>query len=521
MALFNAPQQILPLYTRGPVEPSLARRVVVLAAQVAAAAAYGLAAVALPPNLLPVLIAPVAVCLLLALWLMPDRGYFPLTIIERASSVLLVLMVVWPVYIAVVLPGLPWLTPTRMALFVVTFFFLYSVSTSGLLRHHLGTVAMSCKPLWIAFLLWIASMFISVPFSHNVATTLKVLLDNQMRLIEIFFVGCLVFARRGAPTRTVATLIVLAMICAVDGFIEMKLEYPPWAHHIPNFMRVDDATMANVLGTQARSADGLYRVRGPFPLSLVFAEYLAICMPFIIHWIVTGRALLLKVTMVVAWFMVMAAIVVTQSRLGLVGALLAHVTYLPLWAFRRWRADRTALLGPFILFGAPVAALMLIGVILSSHTLSTRVFGGGAQAASNASRAQQRAMAVPKVLHNPIGHGLGQSGSVLGFTNQAGATSVDNHFITSLLDIGVIGTAAFYSMFVIAAWLGARIFLTTTERELELGGPLAIMFLVFIMIKTVLSQENNHSLILLMLGMMLALSARAKKLIDANRLFPK
>jgi len=520
MASFNAPAPVLPLYTRAPDGPSRVRRALVVVAQVVAAAAYGFAAVILPPSLLPMLMAPVVLSLLLALWLMPDRGIFPFTAIERTYSVLLVLMVVWPVYIAVVLPGLPWLTPTRMALFVVTFFFLYSVSTSRLLRLHLAAVARSSRPLWIAFLLWVASMFISVPFSHHLSTTLTILLNNQLRLVEIFFVGCLIFARRGAATRTVATLIVLAMVSAVDGFIEMKLEYPPWAHHIPSFMRVDDATMATVLGSQARSADGLYRVRGPFPLSLVFAEYLAMCMPFIIHWLVTGRTLLMKAAMAVAWVMVMAAIVVTHSRLGLVGALLAHMTYLPLWAFRRWRADRTALLGPFVLFGAPVAALMLLGVVLSSHTLRSHVLGGGAQAASDLARAQQRAMAVPRVAHNPIGYGLGQSGQTLGFTNQGGYTTVDNHIITSLLEIGVVGTLSFYGMFVIAATIGTRLYLTATERELELGGPLAIMFLVFFVIKTVLSQENNHSLVLLLLGMMLALSARAKRLIDPDRLFP-
>ena len=521
MPSFNVPAPVLPLYTRAPDVPSAPRRILVLAAQLLAAASYGFAAVALPPNLLFILIGPVVLCVLLALWLMPDRGVFPMTTIERVYAILLVLMIIWPVYIAVVLPGLPWLTPERMMLFLISFLFLYSVSTAGTLRHHLAVVARSCSPLWIAFLTWEAMMFVTVPFSHNLSVTLKKLIDNQLGLIEMFFIGCLVFSRRGAPTRTLGWLIVLAMVCAVDGFIEMKLEYPPWAHHIPAFMRVDDAMMANVLGSQARSADGLYRVRGPFPLSLLFAEYLAMCIPFIIHWIVTGRTLLLRVAMVVAWLAVMATILITHSRLGLVGALFAHVAYLPLWAFRRWRADRSALLGPFILFGAPVAALLMIGTILSSHTLSSHVFGGGAQAASDAARAEQRRLAVPKVLHNPIGHGLGQSGSVLGFTNQGGAMTVDNHFITSLIDIGVIGTVSFYSMFLIAAWLGARMFLTTSDREIELAGPLAIMFLVFFIIKTVLSEENNHSLVLLLLGMMMALWARSKKLVDADDLFPR
>ena len=58
----------------------------------------------------------------IALWLMPDRGIFPFAAIERTYPAYLILSVIWPVYNAVVLPGLPWLTPTRVALFVVSFF---------------------------------------------------------------------------------------------------------------------------------------------------------------------------------------------------------------------------------------------------------------------------------------------------------------------------------------------------------------------------------------------------------------
>jgi len=520
MATFNPPAPLLPQYRHAPAEPSRLRRTLVVGGQLVAAAGYGVAAVTLPPALLTILIAPVVVCLLLALWMMPDRGVFPLGAIQRVYVILLVLMVIWPSYIAVVLPGLPWLTPTRVALFIVTFFFLYSLSTSGLLRRHVYTVARVSKPLWIAFLFWQASMIYTVPFSPTPASTLKFLLDNELRLTEMFFLGCLLFLRPGAATRTIGWLIVLGLVCSLDGFVEVRLEYPPWAFHIPSFMRVDDATLANVLGAQARSADGLYRVRGPFPNSLIFAEYLALCTPFILHWIITGRSLLLRLAMIVAWFTMFAAILTTQSRLGLVGALFGHVAYLPLWAFRRWRADRSALLGPFILFGAPFAALLTVGIIFSSHTLATRILGGGAQAASNAARAQQRAMAVPKVLANPIGHGLGQSGNVLGFANQAGAVTVDNHYITSLIDVGVPGTIAFYAMFIIAASLGVRLYLSTRDREVELAGPLAVMFIVFFLIKTVLSQENNHALVLLLLGMMVALWARDKGIVRYDDLLP-
>ena len=503
---------LLPLYTRGPAVPSVSRRVIALLAQLAIAAAYGFAVVALPPNLLFVLILPVVVCLLVALWMMPDRGVFPLKAVERSYYPFLVLMIVWPTYLAVVLPGLPYLTPTRFALFVVTLFFLYSVSTSSLLRRHLSVVARSSPAFWAAFVLWQASMFYTIPFSHQVGQTLKILIDDQLRFTVVFFVGCLVFAQRGGPTRTIAWLLVLAVVCVLDGFLELKLQYPPWANHIPSFLRIDDAGLANILGTQSRSADGIYRVRGPFTTSLPLAELLAMMMPFILHWLLTGRTLLLKLTMTVTLGLVLVGILITQSRLGLVGTIVAIGTYVPMWAFRQWRADRTSIIGPAILIGAPFMALALIGVVFSSHTMSQRVLGGGAQAASTEARSEQRRLAIPKIMSNPVGHGLGQSGSVLNYVSPSGIVTVDSHYITSLLDIGLVGAAAFYGMFLIAAWVGARTFLKTHERELELAGPLASMFLIFVVTKSVLSEETNHSLVLLMLGMFAALHARERKL---------
>ena len=509
---FNASQPILPLYTRNPEPPSLGRRVVVMLAQLTVAAIYGVAVVALPQNMLFLLMLPVIVCLLIALWLMPDRGVFPVSAIERSYTPLLVLMIIWPQYIAIVLPGLPWLTPTRLSLFVVTLFFLYSLSTSSLLRRHLLTVARSSPLLWTAFLLWQGSMVISLPFSHAIGQSAKIFVDDQLRLTGMFFLGCLVFTRRGAATRTIAIILILAVLCVIDGFVELKLQYPPWAHHIPSFMRIDDASLANILGSQSRSADGIYRVRGPFSVSLLLAEFLALTVPFILHWLLTGRSLLLRLAMIVTFCFVFSGIVVTGSRLGLVGIIVAVATYLPMWAFRQWRSNRTSIIGPSILIGAPIVALAMIGVVFSSHTLRTRVLGGGAQAASTEIRAEQTRLGIPKILANPIGHGLGQSGSALNFIATNGMTTIDNDYLSTLLELGIIGTLGFFGMFFVGARLGLEAYSTTGDRETELVGPLASMCMVFVVVKMVLSEEVNHSLAFLMLGMLMALRARHLKI---------
>ncbi len=512
----HAALPILPQYTRGSAEPSRLRQVLTIVVQLILAAAFGFAAVALPPQSLILLIVPTGVCLLFVLWLMPDRATFPLKAITRTYWFYLVLVIAWPAYLAVALPGLPWMTPTRLALFVLTGLFLYSLSSSSVLRHHIWTVMRASQGVWVCFLMWQASAIITIPIAHQVGVAAKIVSNDLLRFAEVLLLGCLLFTRRGIATRTIGTLLFLALALAIDGFVENHLNYPPWANHIPSFMRVDDATLANVLSSQARSADGLYRVRGPYTNSLIFAEFLALCMTFVLHWLLTGRSLLLRVSMAALAVTLIAAILVTHSRLGLVGSMVAVSTYVPLWGYRTWRAKPTAIIGPSMLFGAPLAALALIGLVLSSHSLSTRVFGGGAQAASGEARRQQLRLAIPKVLANPIGHGRGASGNVLGFVSVGGMITVDNHYITTLIDLGVAGAIGFYGMFAFGAWIGVRIFLRSSDRESELAGPLGAMCLVFLVTKTVLSEEYNHSLVILLLSMLLALWARERGLVDPD-----
>ena len=105
--------------------------------------------------------------------------------------------------------------------------------------------------------------------------------------------------------------------------------------------------------------------------------------------------------MFAAFVIIFEAILTTQSRLGLVSVVVTILAYLPLWALRRWRADKSGLLGPSIVLGFPAIAVVMMAVIVSSNTLSVHILGGGAAAASTESRRIQREMAVPRIFAQP------------------------------------------------------------------------------------------------------------------------
>jgi hypothetical protein len=507
--LSNARQTILPLYSKRPVDSGRWQRTFNILSRILLAAGYGVLVVILPPTMLYLLALPIIAMLLITLWMLPDRATFPLGAIETVFPIYIVLNNFWPIYIAISLPGLPWLTPTRIVLFVQTFLLVLSFSTSRELRQHIGNVVKGSSWFWISFLVWEAMQLITLPLAENVGYCLKIFTDNQLSMAGVLFISCVLFTKRGWANWVANAVIVMAIIISLDGFVELHLGYPPWAYHIPSFMRVDEGIMNTVLGSQSRTADGLYRVHGPFTLSLVFAEFLALCTPFIVHAIVTKRGVIQRALLFLALVLVIAAIVVSQSRLGLVGVMIAFMLYPLIWAYRIWRSGRGGMLGPALLFAAPAAVMLMLAVVLSSHTMTTRVFGGGAQAASDESRREQLQMAWPKVLHNPIGYGLNSSGGVLGFTNPAGYVTIDNGWISMLLDLGVPGAIAFLSLLLATIRQGVLVYLRTNESELSLAGPATIAVVIFVVIRWVLSQDNNFPFEFMLIAMILGLRARS------------
>jgi len=504
--------RVMAPYRQGSGDASRFRSELMLGAKLMLAAAYGALIVLLPQNSLMILAAPIAVMLLISLWLLPDRDVFPRTQIESIFSVYLVLMVAWPAYLALNVPGLPWVTPTRATLFLLILLFMYSVATSAALRLHLMAVVRSSKLIWILFCIFEVTQLITIPLSSNIGNSIHKVVNNQIYWTSMLFLGCLLFTRPGRASKVVAYLIFLAVLTSLDGFVEYKLEMPPWANHIPSFLRVDEETLGVALGSQARAADGLYRVRGPFTVSLVFAEYLALCMPFILHYLIAGRTTKVRVVMAFAWLIVTAGILLTNGRLGLIGWFIAHLGYLLFWGLRLWRRNTSSLVAPAVVLGFPALAGIVMVLILTSTTLSNRILGGGPQAASDESRRIQRAMAVPKILHNPIGYGGGQSGNTLGFVSPSGVVTVDMHYITTVLDYGVVGFFAFYGIFVLGAWDAFKDYLATEDHEIELQAPLAVAMIIFLVIRGVLSQETNIPLAFLLVGMILALKSRRQGL---------
>lgn len=87
---------ILPQYSNRRGDTPTGRRIVLNAAKLAVAAGYGAMVVVLPPTSIFMLGIPIALMLLVTLWMLPDRDSFPMRAIEWLFPVFFTFNVLWP-----------------------------------------------------------------------------------------------------------------------------------------------------------------------------------------------------------------------------------------------------------------------------------------------------------------------------------------------------------------------------------------------------------------------------------------
>jgi O-antigen ligase len=162
--------------------------------------------------------------------------------------------------------------------------------------------------------------------------------------------------------------------------------------------------------------------------------------------------------------------------------------------------------------GYPAIFLAILASTFLVHRIRAKVWGNGSQAASDQSRKDQWHLAMPKIMHNPIGHGYGTAGYVLGYRNEDGVPTIDSYYMNLLLDTGFFGFAVYLAFFLGSSWLAAReVVRAPGDRELRLLMPLAVTMVGYVVVKGVLSQDANHPLLFFYAGAIAALIHRSRQ----------
>jgi hypothetical protein len=354
----------------------------------------------------------------------------------------------------------------------------------------------------------VAVQFFSIAMSHHPGDSFQKFLLAQIGWTTIFFTSCYVFLQPGQAGRWVALLWCMAIVVSLIGVQENVNGKVPWADHIPSFLKIEDETVIRILSGATR--EDVYRVQSTFSTPLGLAEYLALALPFVLHFIMGAYHWVIRLAAVITVPFLLFIILATDARLGLIGFFTAGLLYLLVWAVLRWRRSKSDLFGPAIALGYPVIICLAIASTLFVGRIREKVWGSGQYDASTEGRTEMYQKGIPMILQHPFGHGPGMGAAALGITNPAGVLTIDTYYLAIGLDYGILGFFTYYAMILVAISYGAKYAFKSDAQKGEFGFfiPLTISLTNFFVIKSVFSNDDNHPLAFMMMGMIVALVYR-------------
>lgn len=475
---------------------------------------YGFFVAVFPYWLYLFLAGPITIVALLVIWALPKREWVPTRQIEWLFWAFLISLLAWPNYLAIAIPGLPWITIQRLFLGPLTLLLLVALSTNAEFRADIKR-ALADSP--VISTLMIAFTFIQVVtflFTEHFGMSMNRFVSNQLAWTTVFFVSVWLFQLPGRVDKWFNLVIALTLFACGVALIELSMEKVPWADHIPSFLAVNDLNVQNILsGERARTFTNKYRVAGTFVHPLNLAEFIGLATPLFIHRVMYSERFIHRALHAAAFPLMIFVIVSTDSRLGSVAFFASFLLYAFLWGCRRWLTNRADLIAPTLILGYPVGIAGFLTLSIVWNRLNYMMWGGdsGAAVSSTLARTEQLALFWPKFFAWPFGYGVGQSGEALLYFSPGGMLTVDSYFITIALEYGALGFLAFFGMFAVAGLVAARWSVFDRADKGRDFMPIAVMMPIFILIKTVLSQDNEHALIFMALGLLIAMNHARKQ----------
>jgi len=471
---------------------------------------YGLLFTFLPPSFVPPLLVPLLLLGGLVIWALPDATVGT-KMLEKLLFAFFIALVIWPNYLAVALPGLPWITLARLFCIPAGIVLLYTASVSGEFANQIKSVFAVMRVPSRFLLVFLAVQVLSLAFSSNPFESFQKLVIDEFYWTATFFISVAIFLKTGRASRWVLVMLGMCLFLCALGFLELRLHRVPWAGHIPSFLAIDDPSVLRAISGASRAGTGIYRVQGTYSTSLGLAEYLALTTPFWIYCILELRGFWIRAFSLFAIPLLFVTILNTNARSGMVGFFLSVLLYLGLWGMKRWITIRRSIFGPALTLAYPAIAVSFLVATMFVGRLHSMVWGGANTKASTDARIEQVHTGIPKIIHWPFGYGVGQGAQVLGFTNGEGTLTIDSYYLNVGLEYGVVGFLAFYGLFVIVAGYGIHQGIRAKEGELRLLLPFSIAICVFLVTKSVYAQEPNHPIMFMILGAVFALVYRSRE----------
>ena len=465
---------------------------------------------------------PIAVMAGLGLWLLPDVDKSDVAPFYKLVSAYMFMMVAWPSYVAIAIPGLPWVTPSRLILGVLLISMLTHFPQIAESRRKVIDLLGYDRTAFRLFMLYLIMNAVVLPFAKSPSDVLSYAVMQGVLDLSSMVAAAWAFTDLTKIRRLIRLLVLGCILTMVITLLENYLQRPPWFGFIPSFMKVDSGLLETYMSPQARVGDGRYRIRATFGVVLYYSQYLGIMLPPLLYemWKMKGMKRLAAIALIP---LILQTIWFCNARTATIALFIALFGFAGLVMLRTlfFRSHGDALKPGIMAAMVLLGAAGLAGAIASSHRLQMYTIGGQQHAGSNEVRDQQWAGAWRAIAKNPIGVGMGTSLPEVGRVSPNGIAIVDSFYINLLVGLGPLGFIGFMGCIARVAWLGFMTFLRAEDELEEWGGVLALGLLNYIIAAYVISYADNHYLVFTLMAAILALRRKQDARILQQSTAPK
>ena len=407
--------------------------------------------------------------------------------------------------LAVALPGLPWITLHRLTSFPLLLILLICVSIPAEFRSELGQSLRAIPAIPILLCVFVViQLYFNRPFPPEISNSIQKFIVAQTTWTAMYFASAYIFLRpESNQALGHSCLWAMGLFVSLIAIWEFLIGHLPWRDHIPDFLKIQDETVQRILAGSMRAGTTRYRSQATFSTPLGLAEYIALTLPFVLHFARACFSQRIRLAAICSVPLLLLGCYLTDAKLRMVGCLLGILLYLFAAALQNWRQNKESLVAASILFSYPAGLGLVFAALIFLHRLQVIVFGSdGSHANSTNARIEQYTIGLQKFLEQPFGYGIGMAGATLGFGRDLGGMiTIDTYYLSVLLEYGVAGFIVYYGMFAIAIYEGGKrgVLKVSQIEDKNFLLPIVISLIVFVIIKSVFSQQDNHPVIFMML----------------------
>jgi O-Antigen ligase len=474
---------------------------------------YGFFFSAFVPTYFAFFMFPLIALGLLVIWALPDVNWAPTRTLGWLFYATFISLIVW-------LPGLPWITLIRLTSFPLNLTLLTCISMSADFRADLMRALRSIPAIPILLGIFVIIQLLSIGLSKDMSSSIQKFVVAQTTWTSSFFAGAYIFLRPGQFKHWAMIMWAMAVFVSLIAILESRIGHVLWLGHIPSILKIDDESVQTILKGKMRSYTNIYRAQATFSTPLGLAEYLALTLPFVMHFATNRFSRNVRIAAFVSLPIILYGCFLTNAKLGMVGSLVGILLYVFGVSFQNWRRNKHSLVAVSFLMSYPFFIALTGAAMLLSHRFSVLILGNdGSHAASTEGRIEQYTMGWHKFLEWPFGYGIGMGAATLGFGEDRGGITIDTYYLSILLEYGIAGFIIYYGMFAIAIYEAGRrsLFAPSDTEHRTFILPITISLIAFVIIKSVFSQQDNHPVVFMMLGALMALVVPYQKTSSAPK----